>query len=361
MPTHRECSGSLASVKLQLEGVAMSKGMARADGNAMKRQSVWDVIVVGAGPAGLSAALILGRARRRTLVFDRDTPRSWASQAMHGFLTREGIRPDRFRELARAELAAFRNVRYVRAEVTAATRLPSQLFEVRTQSGQRVRSRKILIATGVLDELPPIPGVEKYFGKSVFECPYCDGWETRRARIAVYAQGHRAVEMARAMTAWNEEIVLCTNGASGIPAAVKAQLTSNGIRIIGKRISGLDGVGTSLRAIVFQDGHREPVRALYFDMPCRSQSRLAESLGCQYNRRGGIRCGQYEATNVPGVFVAGNLIKDVQLSIVAAAEGARAAFGINRALTREDFERRATGRRSIDHPPLHEPKTEKPS
>jgi thioredoxin reductase len=327
----------------------------------MKRDSVWDVIVVGAGPAGLSAALILARARRRTLIFDRDTPRSWASQGIHGFLTREGIRPGRFRELARAELAGFRNVRYVSAEVTAAARLPSQLFEVRTRTGLRARGRKILIATGVFDELPPIPNIEKYFGTSVFQCPYCDGWETRGARIAVYGQGRRAVEMARAMTAWNDGIVLCTNGASGLSSAEKAQLTRNGIRIIGKRIRQLEGVGKSLRAIVFQDGHREAVRALYFDMPCRSQSRLAETLGCQYNRRGGIRCGQYEATNVSGVFVAGNLIKDVQLSIVAAAEGARAAFGINRALTREDFERRATGRRLIDHPPLQDPKAEKPA
>jgi thioredoxin reductase len=325
----------------------------------MKRDQVWDVIVVGAGPAGLSAALILARARRHTLVFDRETPRSWASQALHGFITREGIPPGRLREIARAELARFPNLRYVKGEVVAARRLPSQLFEVRARSGLRARSRKILIATGVFDELPPIPDIERYFGTSAFQCPYCDGWETRGARIAVYAQRQRAVEMARAMTAWNSEIVLCTDGAGGISAADREQLSNNGVLIIGQRISHLEGVGKSLRAIVFQGGHREAVRALYFDMPCRSQSHLAETLGCEYNTRGGIRCGQYEATNVSGVFVAGNLIKDVQLSIVAAAEGARAAFGINRALTREDFERRATGRRLIDHPPLQEPKAEK--
>jgi thioredoxin reductase len=325
----------------------------------VQKPRVWDVIIIGAGPAGLSAALILGRARRRTLIFDRGTPRSWASQAMHGFLTREGIPPERFRSLARTELSRFPSVRYEGTEVTAAKRLPSRLFEVRTQRGRRARCRKILIATGLFDPLPPIRGIERFFGTSVFQCPYCDGWETRGARIAVYGYRQRAVEMARAMTAWNDDIVLCTGGTGGIARVDRDQLTRNGIRIIQQPISHLEGVKKALREIVFRNGQREAVRALYFDMPCTGQSRLAESLGCQYNRRGGIRCGQYEATNVPGVFVAGNLIKDVQLSIVAAAEGARAAFGINRALTREDFERRATGRKRVEHPPLQEPKVER--
>ncbi len=322
-------------------------------------RAAWDVIIVGAGPAGLSAALILGRACRRVLLCDSGTPRSWASKAMHGFVTREGISPSRFRQIARANLKGFPNVKYVETEVTAATRLASGLFTVTTRQRKRFRCRKILIATGVFDHLPPIKGIEEFFGRSVFQCPYCDGWETRRLPVAIYGRRHRGLEMARAMTAWNDGILLCTDGNSGMSAATKAHLRNNGIRLIEDRVSHLEGSRGQLRAIAFRNGRKEPARALYFDMPCSGQSKLAESLGCQFNRKGGIRCGQYEATSVPGVFVAGNLIKDVQLSIVAAAEGARAAFGINRALTREDFERNATGRKRIEHPPLEEPKTQK--
>jgi thioredoxin reductase len=151
--------------------------------------------------------------------------------------------------------------------------------------------------------------------------------------------------MSRALTAWARDIVLCTDGRAGYPAAQRRQLERNGIRVEERRIARLEGRRGRLRAILFSDGTQLPRDTLFFDTPSRSQSRLAESLGCRFSRDGGVLCGEYEATSVPGVFVAGNIIRDVQLSIVAAAEGARAAFGINRALTREEFERRARSRR----------------
>jgi thioredoxin reductase len=132
--------------------------------------------------------------------------------------------------------------------------------------------------------------------------------------------------------------------------AERGHLARNGIRVVEKRIAALDGRRGRMTAVVFRDGERLPRQGLFFDTPSHGQSTLAESLGCRIGRHGGVICGQFEATSVPGVFVAGNIIRDVQLSIVAAAEGARAAFGINRALTREDFERRATGARTIEHP-----------
>jgi thioredoxin reductase len=142
---------------------------------------------------------------------------------------------------------------------------------------------------------------------------------------------------ARALTAWTDDLVLCTGGASGYSAADRRLLERNRIRLVEKRIEALEGARGRLRTVVFRGGERLARDAMFFDTPSRSQSRLAESLGCQFGRNGGVLCGEYEATSVPGVFVAGNIIRDVQLSIVAAAEGARAAFGINRALTREDF------------------------
>ena len=160
--------------------------------------------------------------------------------------------------------------------------------------------------------------------------------------------------MARSLTAWSRDIVLCTDGPAMLSEAQRTQLRRNGIRIMEERIERLDGTRRQLREIVFRSGHRLERSALFFNTPSSGQSKLAESLGCQFSRNGGIKSGQYEATSVPGVFVAGNIIRDVQLAIVAAAEGTRAAFDINRALTREDFERRATGSKRIEHPAVED-------
>jgi thioredoxin reductase len=320
---------------------------------------MWDIVIAGAGPAGLSAALVLGRARRKVLLCDTGTPRSWASKEMHGFLTRDGIAPAQFLRLARQELVRYPSVVFRAAEITAAARNAAGHFTVTMRKGRAVHCRKLLIATGVFDHLPKLDGIEKFFGTSVFQCPYCDGWEMRDAPIAVYGKRRRGFEMARAMTAWTSNIVLCTDGAARHSATEKTHLQRNGITVIEDRIERLEGTRGRLREIVFRGGRRLKRSALFFDTPSSSQSKLAETLGCQFARHGGVKCGQYEATSVPGVFVAGNIIKDVQLVIVAAAEGTRAAFGINRALTREDFDRRATGSRHIQHPPLEDPQMQR--
>jgi thioredoxin reductase len=155
--------------------------------------------------------------------------------------------------------------------------------------------------------------------------------------------------MARALTAWSRDVVLCTDGPARLARADREALAANGLRIIQTRVARLDHADGQLGAICFADGTRLPRRALFFDLPAHGQSPLADRLGCERARDGALRCGRYESTTVPGVFAAGNILRDVQLSIVAAGQGASAAFGINRALTREDFDRRATGRSGIEH------------
>ncbi len=307
----------------------------------------FDVTIVGAGPAGLSAALVLGRARRTVLVCDSGTPRNWASKAIHSFLTRDGIDPTDFREQARTELARYSGVVIKDVEVAEIKRAASGGFDAALGDGSRAWSRKLLLATGVLDHLPTIPGIAEFFGISVFQCPYCDGWEMRDQPIAAYGKRQRGLEMARALTAWSRDIVLCSDGASGLSETEQQQLRENGIVLRSERIERLEGENGKLQAIVFRNGERLERRAMFFDMPSSEQSTLAQALGCAFTHQGRIKCGQYESTSVPGVFAAGNIIGDVQLAIVAAAEGARAAFGINRALTREDFETPSSERQAV--------------
>ena len=312
------------------------------------RDGSWDVIIVGAGPAGLSAALVLGRCCRSVLLCDRGTPRSWASKEMHAFVTRDGVPPSDFRRLAFAELVNYPNVSFWQGEVKRASR-NSAGFRVHL-ARRTVHARKLLLATGVFDQLPAIPGFTELFGTSVFPCPYCDGWEYRGRAVAVYGKRRRGFEMARALTAWTRDIVLCTDGPAGLDAQAKKHLERNGVEVLPERIERLAIKGGRLKDVVFRSGRRISRAAVFFDTRSQLQSSLMEQLGCSFERGGRVKSGKYEATTVPGVYAAGNVIQDVQLSIIAAAEGARAAFGINRALTREDFERAATGRKRIGHP-----------
>jgi len=259
---------------------------------------------------------------------------------MHAYLSRDCISPARFRDISHREVLKYPSVRFAPAEVLTA-RPEGRQFHVVLAGRQPVRTRKLLIATGLFDIVPKIPGIDELFGRTVFQCPYCDGWEMRGKRIAVYGRRQRGLDMARAMTAWARDIVLLTDGRAGYSPGERRQLERNRIHLIEKRIARLEGMRGKLSAVTFRDGEQLPRDALFFDTPSRNQSKLAQSLNCKFGRDGGVLCGDYEATSMPGVFVAGNIIRDVQLSIVAAAEGARAAFGINRALTREDFDHRA--------------------
>ena len=309
----------------------------------------WDAIVVGGGPAGLSAALVLGRCRRRVLVCDAGEPRNRHSHQLHAYLTRDGVPPAEFLDMARAGLSAYPGVEIRRCTVAGAERAGRQ-FVLSLADGTQARSRKLLLATGVRDELPRIEGIEEFYGRTVHHCPYCDGWESRDEPVAVYGRRRRAFEMSRAMTAWSDDIVLCSDGAAGLTTEQKRQLARNGVRIIEERILRLAGSDGQLDAIVFAGGRRLARRRMFFDLPSHAQSELPRQLGCRMRRDGSVHCSGYEATDVPGVFTAGNVAGDVQLVVFAAAEGAKAAFGINLSLTREDFELNATGRRIVEHP-----------
>jgi thioredoxin reductase len=321
----------------------------------------WDVVIAGAGPAGLSAALVLGRCRRRVLLCDAGTPRNHATDAMHGFLGHDGIAPRAFRERVHEELAHYEGVRFEPRAVEDAEPLADGLgFRVRLAAGDGepapavVECRKLLLATGLVDELPDVPGLAELWGRSVHSCPYCDGWELSDAPLAAYGRRRRGLEIARALTAWTRDLVLCSDGPSGLSAVERRDLAANGVRLVETRVARLDGRDGRLEAVVFADGTRLPRRALFFDTPSRPQSSLAQRLGCAPSARGGVRAGRLESTTVPGVFVAGNILRDVQLAVVAAAEGCKAAFGINRSLTREDFVRRSTGAPHVEHPPVEE-------
>ena len=297
----------------------------------------FDVVVVGAGPAGLSAALILGRCRRSVLLCDTGRPRNAASQALHGYLTRDGIPPGEFLAFGRNELARYDTVRLTAIGAAAAACEDGKRFTVTLDDGEVVIARKLLIATGVVDNLPEIDGIRELYGRSVFHCPYCDGWELRDQPIAIYGQGNRALGLALELTVWSRDLVLCTDGPSDLDAESLATLGRNGVIVRGDRITALEGRDGILERLVFEHGDPLPRRAMFFTTGQSQHSELAMNLGCVMNDKGTVATGKYETTHLPGLFVAGDASRAVQWVIVAAAEGAEAAFAINTDLLKEDL------------------------
>lgn len=299
---------------------------------------MYDVIIVGAGPAGLSAALMLGRSRRRVLVCDTGHPRNAASHAMHGFLSRDGVDPREFLKISRDQIRQYDSVGLRDVEVVDAACRSDARFDVRLAGGETLVSRKLLIATGVVDNLPDIDGFRELYGQSVFHCPYCDGWEVRDQPLAVYGRGARGLGLSLELTGWSRDLVLCTDGPSEIAPDDRARLAHAGIGLREDRVARLDGRDGVLQHVVFAGGAILPRRALFFTEGQTQQSPLARALGCRMSEKGTVQTGKYEATHLPGLYVAGDASRAVQWVVVAAAEGAEAAFAINTDLIKEDLE-----------------------
>ena len=297
---------------------------------------MYDVVIAGGGPAGLSAALVLGRCRRRVLLCDNGHPRNEAATALHSYLTRDGIPPAEFLALGREELTQYDSVEVRDVTVTGAECV-SGAFVTTLEGGEQVRSRKLLIATGVRDNVPAIEGLGELYGRSVFHCPYCDGWEVRDQPLAIYGRGERGCGLSLELTAWSADLVLVTDGPPEIDEKQRERLSRNGISIREDRVVRLEGEDGILRRIVFAQGEPLERRALFFTTGQSQQSELAVSLGCEFNNKGTVSTGKFESTHLRGLFVAGDASRAVQWVIVAASEGAEAAFAINSDLIKEDL------------------------
>lgn len=295
--------------------------------------SAFDVVVVGGGPAGLSAALMLGRCRRSVLVCDVGEPRNRVTRAIHGYLTRDGVPPRDFTDLGRAEIARY-GVEFRCVGVVGVRPSGERRYEIALAGGGSVEASFVLLATGVIDDLPGIPGFHECYGRSLFHCPYCDGWEWRDRRLVAFGIGRDATGLALALQTWSRDVALCTNG-SPIDRGAAARLARAGVAIHTAPVERLAHTDGALTAVAFAGGGLLPRDALFMTTGQHPQSQLAVRLGCTLTRQGTVNTGTLCNTNVPRVFVAGDASRDAQFVVVAAAEGVKAAVAINRALQAE--------------------------
>lgn len=299
------------------------------------KQAPYDAVIVGAGPAGLSAALVLGRSRRRVLVCGAGQHRNAVARALHGFLTRDGIDPRELLRIGRQQLARYDTVEIRDVEVTD-IQIGGDGFGLMLADGTRPLARKVLLTTGVIDELPDIPGVETFYGQSIFHCPYCDGWEVRDQPLAVYGHGPNGPGLARELTGWSSDVTLVTDGPWPISSEDREKLARNRIQIREQKIARLEGRDGILEGIVFEDGSFLKCRAMFFNQGHRQHSDLAARLGVNIDPHGNeVVSNRHQSTNVPGLYVAGDAAFHTHFVIIAASEGAIAGLAINTALLRE--------------------------
>ncbi len=293
----------------------------------------FDAIVIGGGPAGLSAALVLGRACRRVLLADAARPRNAVTRAVHGFLTRDGISPAEFRGIARAQLEPY-DVTLEDAEAVDVKRVRGG-FEVFFDGATSATARRLLLATGMRDVLPTFPGFDAIYGQSAHHCPYCDGWEWRGRRVAVYAPDE-PTEYALGLTAWTGDVVLLTDGRPAPKGRDASRLRTHGVRVETREVAALRSTRGLLETVEFVRG--EPLRreTLFFHLGMDQASDLPARLRCRLNEDGFVAVNTLGATSVQGVYAAGDLTPGPQSAIMAAAEGATAAAALHQDLRQDE-------------------------
>ena len=300
---------------------------------------IMDCAVIGGGPAGLNASLVLGRARKKTVLFDDNKPRNAVTREAHGFITRDGIDPQELKRIAQDELAEYPDIQIEKQRVLNVVK-EQELFRIETVRGDHFQARKVILATGFKEVLPDIGRLNEFYGKSLFSCPFCDGWELRDRPLVVLAEIPGAFHMAKVASNWTDDLIVCTNGKPVLSLEEKEILEKNSIKVNDKEIRSLMGTNGKLEAIEFGDGERLSRTGGFVASEWIQASAFGASLGCELNERGGVEADRFQRTNVEGVFACGDTVMDgpSQL-IIAAAEGSMAGIGVNGELLEEKFKK----------------------
>lgn len=308
--------------------------MPRTDDDTRPRNR-FDAIVIGGGPAGLSAALVLGRSRRRVLVMHDGPTRNAPSVAAHSVFTRDGTSPAELLRIGREQLVPY-GIR-VRDERVSDVERTAGGFIIRLEGGDRLEARKIVLATGVRDILPSVPGLGELWGTGVFHCPYCHGWEVAGRPLAVYGRGQVGFDLVQLLLGWSRDLMLFTDGPDDLTAEQRAQLERNGVGVREEKVARFIGSGGHLQAVSLEGGEDIPRKGLFLKPAQELRSELPHRLGCELTSDGRVDADASGRTSVPGVYVAGDAAPGPQQVITAASGGLAAAMSLNHDLLVEDF------------------------
>lgn len=305
---------------------------------------LYDCIVIGAGPAGLSASLFLARYLRRTLTFHHNSPRNEYAHGVHGFLGHHGIGPAELLARGRDEVTSHGGL-IVEACVSAVEKVSPECFRVfagrEGTDPQVFEAQRLLLATGLRDLTPDCPGFRDFYGSSVHHCPDCDGYEVKDKRVAVLAYDKNAVAFTAHLLTWTKHLTLLTDG-HDISTSDRARLADLDVPVRTESVVGLEGdkVKRQLERVIFSEGEPLECDALFFNLGTKIGTDFHETLGCRLDDDCGLLwVDKTQQTSVEGVYAAGDITPNSQLAVVAAAEGAMAAIHIHRSLTPEARQR----------------------
>ncbi|NOV02192.1 NAD(P)/FAD-dependent oxidoreductase [Paenibacillus planticolens] len=294
----------------------------------------FDVAIIGGGPAGLNAALVLGRARKRVVVIDEGRPRNRVTRESHGFLTRDGISPGEFRRIAKEQIQAYPSVHFV--EETAHTISGEDgNFQITTGQGSTFRTKKLLFAVGMKDVPLEINGLQEVYGKSAFVCPYCDGWELRDQHLVLIGKGARALHSAKMLAGWTPHYVVCTNGPDELTEEEREELKLHNVPVFDAPIQQINSKDGMVEQVILKDGTQLNCTGIFFAPNLVPGSDLPRELGCQVTETSTIVVDAFGKTNVPGIYSAGDAATQMYQAIAAASMGALAGVGINNELLAE--------------------------
>ena len=298
-----------------------------------------EVAVIGGSTAGLSVALTLGRSGRETIVFDTGTPRNKPARHAHNIFTRDGTPPLELLRIGREQLQPYPSVSFREMAITSVV-AENGAFLLQSSQGETFRARRVIIATGVRDQLPDIPGIAGLWGNKVIHCPYCHGWEVKGEPVAILGNGELAYESAAMLSNWHKDITICTGGAPEFTPEQEQHLQRNGINVLPSPIQKIEDIPGGI-TITLTDGTALRKGAAYIRASKLDfQNELAIQLGCELSERGAIKVNGFFATTVPGVFAAGDVASDGHHQVaMGAAGGHTAGAACNNGLAKESFER----------------------
>lgn len=298
----------------------------------------FECAIIGGGAAGLSAGLYLGLSLRKTVIFDNGTNRNRVTKKSHGYLTRDGVTPHEFKHLAMKDIQHYDNVKWVNQAVKNISKTEGRKFLIHTENGAIFEVSKIILSTGVQEVFPNNMNVSEFYGKSMFSCPYCDGWEVKNQPLIVIAESdEHAIHLGKLVYNWSKNIIIASNGHQLKDRTIE-WFQQKGIEIIESRITKLCGDNGMLKAVEFDSGMVIERTGGFISPTYKRTNDFAEKLGCEINEHGHIVTDGLARTSEPNIYVAGECknLKSTSLSI-AGAEGSQVAKTVNMDIINENF------------------------
>lgn len=302
----------------------------------MVNKKNFDVIIIGGSYSGLAAAMALGRALRKVLIIDSEEPCNRQTPHSHNFLTQDGKTPNEIAILAKQQVAMYDTVEFFDGLATSGIKAESG-FEIQTSSGDIFSATKLIFATGIKDEMPNIKGLSECWGISVLHCPYCHGYEVRYETTGILGNGEYGFEFSKLISNWTSDLTLFTNGKSTLTDEQTVKLEKHHVKTVEKEIEAIEHTNGQLHNIIFKDGSKKSIKAIYTRLPFEQHCKIPEHLGCELTEDGYIKIDASHHTTIQGIYACGDNVSRMRTVANAVAMGTTTGIMVNKDLIEETF------------------------